>query len=315
MSSLTDTATKPRFVSNSEVYAWNKCQRYYYYSFDLNLTPIKPPNALARGIVGHSALEAYYSALQDGASFEAAKKEGFRVLTLALDKAEMFDMNMLAELRSVLGRYFQFAENDGWKILAVERRFDWQIVEDIAYSLRLDIAIRDPKYGGEVVIVDHKFVYNFWSQDDIDLNPQLPKYMGGIIANGLEVDRVMVNQIRHRIRRSSPYADHEMFRRDYDKPNAATVKNLMREQVLISRRITEWQKLPIDERNRRAVGVRNNMICKNCSFASLCITELHGGYVQGIIDTEYRQNEYGYNDVATPSKDEFQFGDVTKETA
>lgn len=310
------TEVAPRNISNSEVFAWNKCQRYYYYSFDLNLTPIKPANALARGIVGHSALEAYYKVLQESpGAYRAAEQEGFRVLTRALDNAGMFDMNMLAELRHILGRYFEFAKTDGWKILAVERRFDWQIVEDITYTLRLDLAIRDPKYNGEAVLVDHKFVYNFWSQDDIDLNPQLPKYMGGIIANGLQVDRVMVNQIRYRVRKSSPYADHEMFKRDYDKPNANTIKNLMREQMLISRRIQKWRELPLDERNRRAVGVRNNLICKNCSFAALCITELKGGYTQGIIDTEYRQNEYGYNDVAPASVDEFQFADVTKEAA
>lgn len=304
-----------RNISNSEVFAWNKCQRYYYYSFDLNLTPLKPANSLARGIVGHSALENYYKWLQDNpGDFERAEQYAYRILTLALDKAGMFDLEMLAELRNVLGRYFQYARDDNWKILAVERRFDWPITDDITYTLRLDLAIRDPKKGGEVVLVDHKFVYNFWSQDDIDLNPQLPKYMGGIRANGLQVDRVMVNQIRWRVRKSSPYADYEMFKRDYDKPNAATVKNLMREQVLISRRIQQWRELPIEERNRRAVGVRNNLICKNCSFAALCVTELKGGYIEGMVETDYKQNDYGYNDVVSPTtEEEFQFADVTKE--
>lgn len=305
---------EPRNISNSEVFAWNKCQRYYYYSFDLNLTPNRPANSLARGIVGHSALENYYKWLQENPSdFDRAEKYAFKVLALALEKADMFDMNMLADLRSILGRYFVMAKNDGWKILAVERRFDWKITDDITYTLRLDLAIRDPKYVGEVVLVDHKFVYNFWQVQDIDLNPQLPKYLGGIRANGLQVDRVMVNQIRWRIRKSSPYPDNEMFKRDYDKPNQATVENLMREQVLISRRIQQWRELPIEERNRRAVGVRNNLICKSCSFADLCITELKGGYIEGIVETDFRQNDYGYNDVTTAGVEDFQFADVTKE--
>ena len=308
--------SEPRFISNSEVFAWNKCKRYYYYSFDLNLTPIRPANALARGIVGHSALEQYYKWLQEYPDdFDGARQYGFKVLAMAMDKASMFDENMLIELRNILGHYFDFAKSDGWKILAVERRFDWQITDDIAYALRLDLAIRDPKWGGEVVLVDHKFVYNFWSQDDIDLNPQLPKYMGGIIANGLKVNRVMVNQIRYRVRQSRPYEHHEMFKRDYDKPNESTIRNLMREQIVISREIQEWRQLPIEDRNRRAVGVRNNMICKNCSFKDLCITDLKGGYSEGVIDAEYRQNEYGYNDVISPATEEFQFGDISKEAS
>jgi hypothetical protein len=306
--------SESRNISNSEVFAWNKCQRYYYYSFDLNLTPIRPANALARGIVGHSALEQYYKWLQEyPGDFEGAKQYGFHVLLRAMDQANMFDENMLIELRNVLGHYFEYAKTDGWKILAVERRFDWQITDDIAYTLRLDLAIRDPKWGGEVVIVDHKFVYNFWSQDDIDLNPQLPKYMGGIVANGLKVDRVMVNQIRYRVRQSRPYEHHEMFKRDYDKPTPTTIKNLMREQVVISRRIQEWRQLPLEERNSRAVGVRNNLICKNCSFANLCITDLKGGYIDGVIETEYQQNDYGYNDVRPAASENFQFASVEQE--
>jgi hypothetical protein len=293
--------TSSRKVSNSEVVAFNTCERKYYYQYDLNLEPKTPSTSIYRGTVGHACLEAYYLTLQGlfpgqktPEIYARAERAGMMVLTNKIDGADLNQSQALMELRILIGDYFRYAKRTqhDWLILQVEQFYDLDLTEDFSYSLRLDLVAR---IDGMVTIIDHKFVYNFWSQDDLDLSPQLPKYTAALRAHGIRVDRCLVNQIRTRIRQSKPYEDHEKFKYSYSVPNDQEIQNHLIEQIKVSRRVVDHRALPIEVRAREVTRTLSQMVCRMCSVRNLCIMELKGISVENDIKIDFQQNTYDYN--------------------
>jgi hypothetical protein len=302
---------KTRKVSNSEVITFHTCKQRYHLSFDLNLEPKKPGDAIYRGTVGHAMLEAYYKpmigvmpAQKTPQFFEACEERAWQVFHRAMVDADMGQAAILAkDLRPLMTRYFLYAKGYGdhtwqnsnqrdWIILQVEVYYDLDLTDDFMYVARVDLVAR---IGGKVTIVDHKFVYNFWNQDKLDLNPQLPKYVGILRNNGKPVDQVMVNQIRYRDKKSEPYTDEEKFRYSFSIPTDVEIRTHLKEQILVSRDVSKWRDLPIEERARLATRVLNDMVCTSCQVKSLCIMGLKGIDFANEITVAYQPNTYDYN--------------------
>jgi hypothetical protein len=236
--------------------------------------------------------------------WEAAEKAAWRVYGNYLKDAVDFQDEVLLELRPLMKRYFEYSRNypgksaynsstRDWIILQVEQYYDLDFTDEFKYVARLDLVAR---IDGRVVIIDHKFIYNFWSQDKLDLNPQLPKYVGVMRNNGIRVDEVMVNQIRYRPKKKPPfYTDEEMFRNSFYVPTPEEINNHFREQIIISRDVVEWRNKPLDERARLATRVLNDMVCQSCPVKSLCIMGLKGINFANEIKINFRENTYNYN--------------------
>jgi hypothetical protein len=285
-----DRADMPRRVSNSEVSAYQQCQRKWYYGYKLNLEPVTIGKALNRGIIGHDILAAYYTVLMNGAgNYAAAEKAAWSCFsTYALDDAA--DEGMLLELRRLLTRYFSYSRGDNWKILAVEQSYDIDVNDRFGYVMRLDLLV---EINGRTVLVDHKFVYSHYDQNAIDLNAQMPKYIGALKFNGIEVDYAMLNEIMHRTRVKVPYTDEETFQRVILRPNPTEIRTILREQFVTSDKIIELYNS--DNAESEVVRTMNMMTCKNCSFAKLCKSELMGEDITNLLTTDYTANSYGYN--------------------
>lgn len=291
-----------RKISNSEVTDFNTCEYRYYLSYDLGLEPKIQPKALFRGIIGHDCLDAYYQhfiGLMPGQKtddvYEKAEAAAWVVLSSYIASAPNFYVDIVVDLRRVLARYFKYAKESqrDWIILASEKMYELDLVEDFSYSCRVDLVAR---IDGLVTVVDHKFVYDFWSMDDLDINPQLPKYVGILRNNGIQIDRAKVNQIRYRVLKTRELSDEEMFRLDDDTPTTIEVQKFLREQILTSRRIVEHRERPLPVREMEAIRVLNKMVCKSCPVRSLCIESLKGQDINNTIAMDYQTRTYGYND-------------------
>src|SRR5215203_2365357 len=99
-----------RTVSNTEVTSWLTCTRQHYYRFKLGVEPKQFSLALTRGIIGHSALEQYYLALQRGLSVDQAKRIMLNYIdslyaTFNLDEYIM--LTMLVQLKNLLDAYVE----------------------------------------------------------------------------------------------------------------------------------------------------------------------------------------------------------------
>ena len=281
----------PRRISNSEASAYLQCERKWFYGYKENLEPVSTSTALSRGIIGHECLAAYYTVLMtEPHAFEKATRASDDKLAEYLSMAGS-DKVMLFELETLLDRYYALARADGWTILAVEQSYDIDVNDEFGYVMRLDLLAN---IKGKNVLVDHKIIYAFYNENDLDMNCQMPKYIGALRHNGIQVDYAILNMIRHRQKKGGN-TDEETFQRVVLRPSALEIKNVMREQFKASKQVVALHANP--DAGNEVLRTMNQMTCKNCSFLRLCKTELMGEDASEVRATSYRQNAYnlGYN--------------------
>lgn len=277
-----------RTISNSEVSAFTQCERKHYYGFLKKLEPKSTSQALSRGIIGHEALEAYYTDQQAGNTPAVAMDIAINVV-LKYMQDEYVDKTMLADLINLLTRYFAYYPHDEWEILAVEQAYEVPVNDEFIFGMRLDLLVRDKQR--RIALVDHKFVYDFYQDSVLDMNAQMPKYLGTLRFNGIRAEYAILNQIRYRLKKGGN-TDEELFRRDVLTPNNNEVRQYMAEQFMISERIMGRRSSTPEAQSLQAVRTANQMVCKNCSFQPLCKAELMGSDTSLMEQVEFKANAY-----------------------
>jgi hypothetical protein len=289
-------------VSHSEVDSYLLCRRKHYYGYGLSLERISTSQSLATGTAGHRILEAFYAhllSLSDTAkgqleNFDLALKRAYSVYQEVMDEGYT-DANNRAVLHDILFHeewgYFanEFMVKNGWRVLAVEAEFSLIYDTDTqsSYPFVVDMLVQDPE--GRYVVIDHKFVYDFYTPEQTDLQPQIPKYIGALRAMGHEIAYGAYNMLRTR-KLKTPAADSMNYFMIL-KPNTDRVLNTFMEQLGVAAEIQALKELSIDEQNKRAYRTANKMVCQSCSFRDICSTELIGGNTELMLRTEYKIRE------------------------
>lgn len=266
-----------RIISNSEVTAYNECARRHYYQYQQGLQPRSFGIALTRGIVGHTILECYYTNIMVGCSVDVAKRFALDLLQEIIAKrlqshpSELDHIAELSKLYPLLEKYIEYYKDDDFQILAVEKTYIAPINGEVGYGMKLDLLVKwgSGPYKGENILIDHKFIYNFKSDEELSIDGQLPKYIRTVAGSGegVFVTRGIFNQLRYReLKNPDPNA---IFRRSWIKPTKAAKEQIWSEQVDASLEIVDAPRKP-----RRTLSP---LICKNCYFLTLCRTELNGG--------------------------------------
>jgi len=289
-------------VSHSEVDSYLLCRRKHYYGYGLSLQRVRESDSLATGVAGHKILEAFYrTVLEAGETVEAQQAAFNKGLDAALSTYEeavkegYADGDRRAKLQDILFNqeygYFnnEFFVNKGWRILAVEAEFNLEYDEDTkaSYPFVVDMIVQDPE--GAYVVIDHKFVYDFYTPEATDLQPQIPKYIGALRALGHEISYGGYNMLRTRkIKEPSPESNNYFM---ILKPNATRITTTFMEQLGVAAEIQALKELPLEDQEKRGYRTANKMICQSCSFRDLCSTELMGGNVELMKKTEYKIRE------------------------
>jgi hypothetical protein len=289
-------------VSHSEVDSYLLCRRKHYYGYGLSLERISKSQALATGTAGHKILEAFYAHLMSLAETAEGQLENF---DLGLQRAYKMYENIIDEgyedapnratLYDMLFHeewgYFanEFMVKNGWRILAVEAEFSlvYDKETDSRYPFVVDLVAEDPQ--GRWVVIDNKFVYDFYTPGQTDLQPQIPKYIGALRAMNHEIVYGAYNMIRTR-KLKTPTSDTMSYFMIL-KPNTDRVLNTFMEQLGVAAEIQALKELTIEEQNKRAYRTANKMVCQSCSFKDICSTELIGGNTQLMLKTEYKIRE------------------------
>jgi len=289
-------------VSHSEVDSYLLCRRKHYYGYGLSLQRVRESDSLATGVAGHKILEAFYRAvLNEGHTAEQQKAAFAKGIDAALNAYEeavnegYADGDRRAKLKDTLFNqeygYFnnEFFVNNGWRVLAVEAEFNLEYDEDskATYPFVVDMIVQDP--DGAYVVIDHKFVYDFYTPEATDLQPQIPKYIGALRALGHEITYGGYNMLRTRkIKEPTPESNNYFM---ILKPNATRITTTFMEQLGVAAEIQALKELPLENQEKRAYRTANKMICQSCSFRDLCSTELMGGNVELMKKTEYKIRE------------------------
>lgn len=277
-------------VSHSEVDSYLLCRRKHYYGYTKSLQRVRESAALAMGTAGHKVLEVFYTAIVRGDSFDEALVEAKAIadelaqeVEIPTNRANIFD--------TLFNFYFPNEPyvKEGWTILAVEKEFALKYDEenDLSYPFVVDLIAQSPE--GKTVVIDHKFVYDFYNYEASIMQPQIPKYVGALRALNYKIDYGMYNMIRTR-KLKEPDAQSMCQLLDV-KPEPERVKQVFTEQISVANEIQAIKQRTEEEQSAHAYRVANKMVCQSCSFLDVCRTELSGGNVQLMIQTEYKIRE------------------------
>lgn len=292
-------------ISNTEVAMFNTCQRSHYYRFRLNVEPRWEllSRALKRGIIGHEALEAYYTVLKNGEPVDQALEAAMAVIQKAVidevarDSIDTKPLDDLKHLKGLLLMYPGVYRQEPFEVLEVETVHKVQVNDTAEYGLRLDLLIKFTKgeYFGDLALMDHKFIFNFKSNAELAMDAQLVKYGATLRSKGFKVTKGYFNQIRTRSMKAP--APTDLFRRVLVRPTFRETERIWAEQAITAERIATLKAMPRELHSDAVTRNLNPMICRSCLFQQLCKAELDEQPIEKILVTDYQKNTYGYSDL------------------
>jgi len=304
-------------VSNSEAADASTCMRRWWWAHhpEVHLAPRTFGPALTRGLVGHKALEIFYTDLKAGVEYDSAAQGALTHVLgesgKALQMGDSDKLENLLHLNQLLTKYFEYYRDDikYWEILDVEsfHLLEWENTFDVYLPMRLDLVIycTDGQYKGETIPVDHKFVNDFWHNWKFRLNSQLPLQIRALRATRFAgkpepvVRRSIVNQIR--TRKVQSIVMPETFRRSFIDYDDTIARQVFANHLKIAKRVSELKRLPAREAFQVTEATWGSANCQFCNFKSVCMTQLEGGNVDSTVAAEFESSTYGY-----PSKHELQ---------
>jgi hypothetical protein len=240
------------------------------------------------GTAGHTVLEAFYTAILEGKDFDTA-------VDVARETADGLAIEIPANRANIFDTLFTYYfpnepyVKEGYEILAVEKKFnlEYDVENSMQYPFVVDLIVKSPE--GKTIVVDHKFVYDFYNYEATIMQPQIPKYVGALRALNHKIDHGMYNMIRTR-KLKEPDAASMCQQLDV-KPESARVTQVFKEQISVASEIQKIKQLEPEQQEATAYRVANKMVCQSCSFLDICRTELSGGNSKLMIETEYKIRE------------------------
>lgn len=256
--------------SHSEVDTRNRCHRQWYYSYVMEIEPLKKSVALRRGTLGHIGLAAFFSSMKKGLPFDKCKKESLSSITAEVASQPTDYLDVMADVTNSLGYFFEARPFDGWKVVAVEEEFSFSVSEDFTIPVIVDLLIEDPY--GDLWNVDNKFLYDFPSGVENDILPQLALYAGVCRANGYPVTRFAYSILRTR-KMLEPSVEN-MYRFDEVYLTQARIERTLLEHAIVAEQCYKDKQLPIETCSYLAIRCKQPRICNMCDMSALCLAEL-----------------------------------------
>lgn len=287
---------KPRNISNSEVTAFLSCKRMYDFAFMQELAPKETAEPLARGSIGHQALEFFWRARMEGASYSKAMEATNEAFTRPCENTTI---DVVMNTQFITTRYLTANEAmfSKWRPLGIEEQHDVSLTSTLNMTIKYDLYYEDTTTGKRKIL-DWKYAYDFWTPEDHDLNGQMPKYIACMQANDFQVDGGVLAEIRTRPLGAAKSQDPKnLFRFTPYTPSRARKESVLKQHVAASLQIERHRNLSPEERLEESIPVLNKHgACKFCNFKDLCNSMIEGKRDLTVdIRTGYTQSTYGYN--------------------
>lgn len=278
-----------KIISNSRITTYNTCKKMDQYAYELGVTPKYMKDSFYRGTWGHAALDVYYQGLKAGFSVDMASRAACEVINkelIRVTKEEPENINrikILAQLSDLIKQYAQFYKTEPFKVLETEKTYTAPITEEIEFGLILDLLVEFTAgpYRGDIVVIDHKFVYNFKSTAELEMDAQLPKYIKAVRANGYYVTKGIFNQVRYRSLKDP--VPSNIFQRTEVRVNKESIENIWREQ--------RHTAVEIHTNPAKPIRTLSPVVCKYCDFQPLCKAELSGLSITNMLAADYKKRE------------------------
>ena len=306
-----------QIISHSEVDQFLACERKHWYAFghpievsgalSHGLEPKKHAAGLFKGITGHAALAEYYKYLMPitlegiptAEQMVEARAQAYKKLQEIMAESPE-QMALTANIMVILNAYFDYYNDEdryGWKYLSVEDEYRVDLSDEVQNPFRPDL-IRQSRATGRIEVVDHKFLANLYSGEEMGILPQLPKYTGYLRKLGYDIHDAVYNLISNKVLVTVPYeGSPKTMRRVPLHLTKRRIDRSIEEQTEITYRIAEYKNDPNWE--NRVLRTANSFNCKQCAFLSLCTADLNGEDTSVAVRYDFRPNSYGYSEVVT----------------
>src|SRR5690554_2340122 len=260
-------------VSFSELKAWRTCRMLHHYKYRERLEPKTKPVALKRGAWIHALLEAYYKG-NDWREVHRALTDEFAML---MDEEREYYGDLPGTAETLMTLYEETYPND--RTLAVELEFrEFPLSQTVRLNGRVDLVLEDSR---GVWVVEHKTVSRTPSEDERIINPQVALYIPVVEQQlGVKVSGVLWNYLITRIPKRK---QKDLLHRRYLPINKNVLSRLREEATVAAVEIHHLT---------RPYRSLNPMLCRTCSYRSLCTGELMGLDVEFIKKAEYRRRDH-----------------------
>lgn len=272
-------------VSHSEAQAYLSCERKHFYQYGLEVERKGKSSAMWRGTLGHTILQSIFLLRQEGSSWEDAFDAGRTELLQNLYSGA--DPDHVTTIKTAIDFFQESEVYRSWEILAVEKDFTAQLTEDIIYPFVVDLIIKDEFQ--RTIVVDSKFIYDFYNDNDLRLLSQLAKYQGVLMLTGTHIDLSMYLQLRTR-KLKNPTVE-SMVRVEELEFSQARINRALTEQIHVAKIAASRHALSLEEWSLMAPRTSESMVCDRCPMRDLCAAELNGEDAQLVLDTQYKKRE------------------------
>lgn len=292
-------------ISYSKAQAFKSCEykfwlahvrKYADDSVKPGLMPNEKGEALRRGTHGHLMMEWFHNEVKDTLEFPYDADQCSKIMASVIARGMIENAEDTGKVMRQMMHYgANVFPHKNWRILEVEKEYRLQVGVDPITGLMkvvpgtIDLVV---DISGTIVIIDHKFSADAYSDDRCEIEPQLPVYIGEMRALGIPARYGIYNFMRTRKMNN---VEEQVVQKPV-KPNDIRIQQSFSDHLVTIHKIILFQeglrtgtiKVPT-----RSVG--NN--CDYCDFKRICKTALKGEDTTAMIEHGFTANDYGYEDL------------------
>ena len=291
-------------ISYSKAQAFKSCEykfwlahvrKYADDSVKPGLMPNEKSEALRRGTHGHLMMEWFHNEVKDTLEFPYDPQECSRFMSGVVARGIALNYE---DTSTIMKQMLHYAANvfpyKNWRILEVEKEYRLEVGRDPITGLMkvvpgtIDLVV---DISGTVVIIDHKFSADAYKPDRIEIEPQIPVYIGEMRALGIPVRYGIYNFMRTRKMNNV----EEQVVQEPVKPNDIRIQQSFADHLTTIVKIIEFQEKLKQPGFIPTRSASNN--CDYCDFRRLCKTALKGEDTTAMIEHGFTANDYGYEDL------------------
>jgi len=291
-------------ISYSKAQAFKSCEykfwlahvrKYADDSVKPGLMPNEKSEALRRGTHGHLMMEWFHNEVKDTLEFPYDPQECSRIMSSVVARGIALNYE---DTSTIMKQMLHYAANvfpyKNWRILEVEKEYRLEVGRDPITGLMkvvpgtIDLVV---DISGTVVIIDHKFSADAYKPDRIEIEPQIPVYIGEMRALGIPVRYGIYNFMRTRKMNNV----EEQVVQEPVKPNDIRIQQSFADHLTTIVKIIEFQEKLKQPGFIPTRSASNN--CDYCDFRRLCKTALKGEDTTAMIEHGFTANDYGYEDL------------------
>lgn len=273
-------------VSHSQITDFQKCHRRFYYSHVLKLAPLDLPVAMEKGLGGHEIMESLLTFYKEGMTYEEAINKMTEEVVIDLAAANSPGLDVYRHCLA----FFDFFIRQDWEPVEIEFRRMHEIDDEVTFVYTPDVIYRfksGPRKGRKGML-DFKFTGQYWTQKEIELYQQQPKY-AHYYQKDTDDPIVNASVVMLNTRAGARATGDDLFRISHLDLNKVKVKNIVRAGEDLAHQVADAKENWKESDFHR---VSDPYQCKMCWFAEdICPQDL-----SGIDTTKTRERFYKIND-------------------